>query len=92
MAKVSWGLVSVRCSELRGVRFSEVRNVFYGKINRGQVSRPVYRGCPLFGGSVIRGFTVDTQCVCYHEHIAAERPEARQLRLERQHGEMAECG
>ena len=31
---------------------------FYGKINRGQASRPLYRGCPLFGGSVIRGFTV----------------------------------
>ena len=31
---------------------------FYGKINRGQVSRSLYRGCPLFGGSVIRGFTV----------------------------------
>ena len=31
---------------------------FYGKINRGQVSRPLYRGCPLLGGSVIRGFTV----------------------------------
>ena len=30
----------------------------YGKINRGQVSRPLYRACPLFGGSVIRGFTV----------------------------------
>ena len=58
LAKVRWGLISVRCSELRGVRFSEVRNVFYGKINRGQVSRPLYRGCPLFGGSVIRGFTV----------------------------------
>ena len=27
MAKVHWGLISVRCSELRGVRFSEVRNV-----------------------------------------------------------------
>ena len=26
----------------------------YGKINRGQVSCPLYRGCPLFGGSVIR--------------------------------------
>ena len=25
---------------------------------RRQVSRPLYRGCPLFGGSVIRGFTV----------------------------------
>ena len=31
---------------------------FYGKINREQVSRPLYRDCPLFGGSVIRGFTV----------------------------------
>ena len=30
----------------------------YGKINRGQVSRPLQRGCTLFGGSVIRGFTV----------------------------------
>ena len=27
LAKVSWGLISVRCSELRGVRFSEVQNV-----------------------------------------------------------------
>ena len=27
LAKVRWGLISVRCSELRGVRFSEVRNV-----------------------------------------------------------------
>ena len=27
LAKVRWGLVSVRCSELRGVRFSEVQNV-----------------------------------------------------------------
>ena len=32
--------------------------MLYGKINRGQVSRPLYRGCPLFGGSVIRCFTV----------------------------------
>ena len=31
---------------------------FYGKINWGQVSRPFYRGFPLFRGSVIRGFTV----------------------------------
>ena len=59
MAKVRWGLISVRCSELRGVHFSEVRNVIvYGKINRGQVICPLYRGCPLFGGSIIRGFTV----------------------------------
>ena len=27
LAKVRWGLISVRCSELKGVRFSEVRNV-----------------------------------------------------------------
>ena len=59
LAKVRRCLISVCCSELRGVRFSEVRNVFYGKINRGQVSRPLYRGCPLFGVSVIRGFTVN---------------------------------
>ena len=40
---------------------------FYGKINRGQVSRPLYRGCPLFvfGGSVIKGFTVVSRtCIC----------------------------
>ena len=27
------------------------------KINWGQVNHPLYRGGPLFGGSVIRGFT-----------------------------------
>ena len=27
LAKVRWGLVSVRCLELRGVRFLEVQNV-----------------------------------------------------------------
>ena len=27
LAKVCWGLISVRCLELRGVCFSEVRNV-----------------------------------------------------------------
>ena len=31
---------------------------FYGKINRGQVICLLYRSCPLFGGSVTRGFTV----------------------------------
>ena len=35
-----------------------VMYLFYGKINRDQVSRPLYRGCPLFEGSVIRDFTV----------------------------------
>ena len=58
MAKVRRGLISVRCSELGGVCFSEVRNVFYGKINQGQVICPLYRGCLLLGESVIRGFTV----------------------------------
>ena len=56
LAKVRLGLISVRCSELRGV--PSRRFEFYGKINRGQVICPLYRGCPLFGGSVIRGFTV----------------------------------
>ena len=41
LAKVSPGLISVRCMELRGVCFSEVRNVFYGKINWGQVTCPL---------------------------------------------------
>ena len=58
LAKVSLGLISVRCSELRGVRFLEVQNVLCGKINWGQVICPLYRSSPLFGGSVIRGFTV----------------------------------
>ena len=31
--------------------------LYLGKINRGQVSRLLYRGCPLFGGSIIRDFT-----------------------------------
>ena len=59
LAKVRQGLISVRCSKLRGVRFSEVQ--FYGKINRGrggEVIRLLYRGFLLFEGSVIRGFTV----------------------------------
>ena len=30
----------------------------YGKINQGQVICPLYRSCPLFGESVIIGFTV----------------------------------
>ena len=65
LAKVCLGLISVCCSEMRGVHFSEVRNVlFYGKINEGQVIYQLYGGCPLFGGSVIRGFTVLVLCVC----------------------------
>ena len=31
---------------------------FYRKRNRGHGICPLYRGCPLFGESVIRGFTV----------------------------------
>ena len=30
----------------------------YGKINRGHGICPLYGGCPHFGESVIRGFTV----------------------------------
>ena len=44
LAKVHRGLISVHCSELRGVHFSEVRNVlvtFYGEINQGQVCHPL---------------------------------------------------
>ena len=33
----------------------------YGKINRGPVICPLPRGCPLFRGSVVRGFMY-TQC------------------------------
>ena len=31
---------------------------FYRKSNRGHEICPLYRGCPPFGESVIRGFTV----------------------------------
>ena len=60
LAKVCLGLISVHCSELRGVRFSEVRNVLvlWGQINRGQVICLLYRGCLLFRGSIISVFTV----------------------------------
>ena len=35
--------------------------MLYGKINQGQVIYSLYRGCPLFGESVINNsFTVDT--------------------------------
>ena len=44
-----------RCLFLRG---SKCISGIYGKINWGQVSHPLYGGCLLFGGSVIRGFTV----------------------------------
>ena len=39
LAKVSLGLISVRCTELRGVCFSEVRNVL---VNWGQVTCPLH--------------------------------------------------
>ena len=57
LAKVHLGLISVHCLELRGVRFSEVQSVLVLWGNQGAV-RCIYRGCPLFGWSVIRGFTV----------------------------------
>ena len=44
-----------RCPLLGG---SKCISSIYGKMNRGQVSRPLWRSCPLLGGSVIRGFTV----------------------------------
>ena len=50
-----WSVSVVRSWEVSASRRFEM---FYGKINQGQVSRPLYRGCPLFGGYVIRGFTV----------------------------------
>ena len=31
----------------------------YGEVNRGHELSPLYRGCPLFGGFVTRGFTVN---------------------------------
>ena len=58
LAKIRLGHISVHCSELRSVRFSEVRNI-YGKINRGKVICLLYRGCPLFRGSVFRFY-----CMC----------------------------
>ena len=42
---------------------------FYGKINRGQVSRPLYRGCSPLNRSVIRGFTVDTVTTSRNDEI-----------------------
>ena len=50
LAKVRLGPIGIRCSELRGVRFSEVRNVLLvlWYINRGQVIFPLLRGCPAF--------------------------------------------
>ena len=36
----------------------------YREVNRGHELCPLYRGCPLFGGSVIRGFTVPPLSTC----------------------------
>ena len=43
----------------------------YGKINRGHAICPLYGGCPLFGESAIRGFTVRTfsSIVCNLFHV-----------------------
>ena len=35
----------------------------YGKINRGHRICPLYGDCPLFGGSAIRGFTVQIMLI-----------------------------
>ena len=32
--------------------------IVHGKVNRGRKICPLYRGCPLFGESAIRDFTV----------------------------------
>ena len=41
---------------------SSQRFGFYRKINQGQVICPLSRGCALFGGSIIRCFTVFRVC------------------------------
>ena len=38
---------------------------FYRKSNQGHGICPLYRGCPPFGESVIRGFTVHVFHLCY---------------------------
>ena len=54
LAKVRRGLISVRCLELRGEVSASRRCPLLGGSRGGQVSCPLCRGCPLFGGSVIR--------------------------------------
>ena len=37
------------------------------------MSRPLYRGCPLFGGSVIRGFTVPDFASAYSAYSTTKQ-------------------
>ena len=60
LAKVRWGLISVRCLE-----YVERCPLLGG--SRGQVSRPLCRSCPLFGGSVIRVLLYVHREEFYHE-------------------------
>ena len=46
-------------------------NYFYRKSNRGHGICPLYRGCPPFGESVIRGFTVYIILFCHGIEIAS---------------------
>ena len=39
-------------------RFKCTSSTMYGKVNRGYAIGPLYRGCPLLGGSVIRGSAI----------------------------------
>ena len=61
LAKVRWGLISVRCLELKGEVSASRR--FEG----GQASCPLCRGCPLFGESVIRVLLYLHREEFYHE-------------------------
>ena len=57
---------------------------FYRKSNWGHGICPLYRGCPPYGESVIRGFTIlhniMTVCVCVCVSLAEDQ------RWERQEG------
>ena len=59
MAEASPGCDRCPLSGVGRCPLSEVHMYsIYREVNRGQELCPMYRGCPLFGGSVIRGFTV----------------------------------
>ena len=49
---------------------------FYRKSNRGHGICPLYRGCPPFGESVIRGFTVCT-CIIILEFLSLSMSQSR---------------
>ena len=45
---------------------------FYRKSNRGHGICPLYRGCPPFGESIIRGFTVCLGDYCSEERLVLD--------------------